>query len=157
MPTCNIILQAQALFNLFGNDKKRKEKHDCKSSENEKHVMNLESWNWLVGNESVRNSKADTTLANPQTSSTVRNNLMKFWCWCREKEKLRSPEKICDEILFLLNFSGESASPKTNVLYRSFSTFLDLSRFADSWPIFPKLIYYWISFVVNFTTWLSFY
>jgi len=43
MPTCNIILQAQALFNLFGNEKKEKKKHDCKSSENEKHVMNLES------------------------------------------------------------------------------------------------------------------
>jgi hypothetical protein len=24
MPTCNIILQAQALFNLFGNEKKEK-------------------------------------------------------------------------------------------------------------------------------------
>ena len=39
--------------------------------------MNLESWDWLVGNESVRNSKADTKfkLENPQASSTVPNNI----------------------------------------------------------------------------------
>ena len=44
--------------------------------------------------------------------------------------------------LFLVNFTGESTSPKKNMLNRSFTPFLDFSRVADSWPIFPKLNYY---------------
>ena len=43
MPTSNIILQAQALFNLLGMSKKKERKNMIVNILKRKHVMNLES------------------------------------------------------------------------------------------------------------------